>query len=184
MSAALDHPPPATLAEFLDWEQFQECRYEWDGVQPVAVVGGTFGHSELASRFYDILRAHLRGGPCTVVRTNVKVMTQHGTRIHYPDAVVTCTPMRGSDTVVPAPVLILEVLSETTAAIDRGTKRAEYGALPSLAHYAMLVQDAPIAVICDRAGNFEERQEREAIDLQELGLTIPLAALYQGLLAG
>lgn len=182
MSAALDHPPPATLAEFLDWEQFQQCRYEWDGVQPVAMVGGTFGHSELASRFYDILRAQLRGGHCTVVRTDVKVMTERGTRIRYPDAVVTCTPMRVSDTVMPAPVLILEVLSETTAATDRGTKRAEYGALPSLVRYVMLVQDAPIAVICDRAGNFEERQERDVIALPEFGLTIPLAALYEGLL--
>lgn len=182
MSAALDHLPPGTLAEFLDWEQFQECRYEWDGVQPVAMVGGTLGHSELALRVYDVLREALRGTACKVYRSDVRVMTERGTRIRYPDLVVTCSQTRATDLAVPAPVLILEVLSETTAATDRGTKRAEYGALPSLARYLMLVQDAPIAVICDRAGNFEERQERAVIDLPEFGLTIPLAALYEGLL--
>ena len=75
MSAALDHLPPGTLAEFLDWEQFQECRYEWDGVQPVAMVGGTLGHSELASRVYDVLREALRGTACKVYRSDVRVMT-------------------------------------------------------------------------------------------------------------
>ena len=65
MSAALQPRPPATLAEFLDWERSQAVRYEWDGVQPVAMVGGSFAHTEVASRLYDALRPALRGGPCT-----------------------------------------------------------------------------------------------------------------------
>jgi len=50
MRAALKRLPPTTLAAFLDWERRQELRYEGDGVQPIAMVGGTLGHSLPASR--------------------------------------------------------------------------------------------------------------------------------------
>lgn len=169
------------MAEFLDWERSQPLRYEWDGVQPVAMVGGTFAHSEIASRIYDPLRAHLRGGPCTVVRADVRVLTERGSRVRYPDLVVTCSPIRPGDSAVPDPVLIVEVLSETTAAVDRGAKRAEYAALPSLARYIMLAQDEAVALVCERAGGFDERVERVALDLPEFGLSVPVAPLFDGL---
>lgn len=182
MSAALAFMPPRTLEEFLDWELHQDARFEWDGTQPIAMTGGSFAHTELASRVYDALRAALRNGPCTVIRTDLRVLTARGTRARYPDLVVTCSRIRADDQSVPDPVLILEVLSESTAGTDRGVKRAEYAALPSLARYVMLAQDAAIAVICDSAGGFEERQEHVALDMPEFGLRLPLADLYAGLL--
>lgn len=181
MSAALEPRPPATLTEFLDWERHQSIRYEWDGVQPVAMVGDSFAHTEIASRLSDLLRAALRGGPCTVVRADLKVLTERGTRARYPDLVVTCAPIRPGDSAVPEPLLIVEVLSETTAAADRGAKRAEYAALPSVARYVMLAQDESLALVCDRAGGFEERAARGFLDLPEFGLSVPLAPLYDGL---
>jgi Uma2 family endonuclease len=181
MSAALQTRPPTILAEFLDWERHQPVRYEWDGVQPVAMVGGSFAHTELASRLYDALRPALRGGPCTVVRADLKVLTERGTRARYPDLVVTCAPIRPNDAEVPEPLLVVEVLSETTAAADRGAKRAEYAALPSLRRYVMLAQDEPVALVCERAHGFEEHAVRDVLELPELGLSVPLAPLYDGL---
>jgi Uma2 family endonuclease len=181
MSAMLQMPPPVTLPEFLDWERHQAVRYEWDGVQPVAMVGGSFAHTELATRLSDRLRAALRGGPCTVVRADLKVLTERGSRARYPDLAVTCAPIRPSDAELPEPLLIVEVLSETTAAADRGAKRAEYAALPSLRRYVMLAQDQRLALVCDRDGGFEERAIRDALHLPELGLSVPLAELYEGL---
>ena len=160
MSAALEPRPPATLTEFLDWERHQSIRYEWDGVQPVAMVGDSFAHTEIASRLSDLLRAALRGGPCTVVRADLKVLTERGTRARYPDLVVTSAPICPGDSAVPEPLLIVEVLSETTAAADRGAKRAEYAALPSVARYVMLAQDESLALVCDRAGGFEDCERR------------------------
>lgn len=181
MGAALQPRPPATLTEFLAWEGFQPVRYEWDGVQPVAMVGGSFAHTEIATRLSDLLRATLRSGPCTVVRADLKVLTERDTRARYPDLVVTCAPLRAGDTAVPEPLLVFEVLSDTTAAADRGAKRAEYAALPSVMRYVMLAQDAPLALFCDRDGGFEERPVRGLLDLPELGLSVPLAPLYEGL---
>lgn len=181
MSAALALAPPFTLQDFLDWEPRQEWHYEWDGVQPVAMVGGTARHSELASRVNDVLRAAMRGGPCRVFRSDMRVLTERNSRIRYPDLVVTCSPVPPDDQAVPDPVLIIEVLSETTAAADRGIKRIEYAALPSLTRYVMLAYDAPIAVVCDRADGFRERQEASVLHLPEFGVSLSLAELYAGL---
>lgn len=182
MSAALAFAPPMTLQEFLDWEPRQDCHFEWDGIQPVAMVGGTYVHTELASRVNDVLRAALRGTSCRVIRADMRVMTADSSRVRYPDLVVTCSPLGPMDRAVPEPVFILEVLSDTTTATDRGIKRQEYAALPSLQRYVMLVQDAPLALVCERAADFEERQERAALDFPEFGLRLPLAQLYDGLL--
>jgi hypothetical protein len=75
----------------------------------------------------------------------------------------------------------VEVLSKTNAAADRGAKRAEYAALPSLARYIMLAQDEELALVCDRADGFEERAVRAVLKLPELALSVPLAPLYEGL---
>lgn len=182
MSAALQPRPPTTLAEFVAWEGRQSTRYEWDGVQPIAMVGGSFAHTELASRFYDLLRAALRGTGCTVVRADLKVLTARGTRARYPDVAVTCTVIRPADTEIPEPVLLVEVLSETTAVADRGVKRAEYAVLPSLRRYIMLAQDQPVALVCERTTGFEEREVRGALELPEFDLSVSLAQLYEGLL--
>lgn len=183
MSAALDMTPPATLEEFLDWERFQDLRYEWDGVQPIAMTGGTLRHEEMGNRLYDALRARLRGGPCSVFRTNAAVATASGTRRRYPDLIVTCSPFQGSDRAVPEPVLIIEILSDSTTALDRGIKRAEYMALPSLQRYVMLVQDEPLALVCARDDDFRERRVRDAVHLPGFDLSMPLAELHGGLSA-
>jgi len=72
MSAALKDRPPRTLEDFLVWERRQPLRFEWDGVQPVAMTGGTYAHSEIATRLAERLRSVLgEGHRCTVVRGDV-----------------------------------------------------------------------------------------------------------------
>lgn len=159
-------------------------RHEWDGVQPVATAGGRFAHTDLATRLSDILRPALRGRG-TVVRADLKVLTGRGSRVRYPDRVVTWSPIRPQDQAVPDPVLIAEVLSEITSAVDRGIKRAECAALPLLRGYLMLAQDRAAALVCDRADSFAERLvTAEAADdfaLPGLDIRISLHALYHGL---
>ncbi|WP_426956359.1 Uma2 family endonuclease [Muricoccus radiodurans] len=181
MSAALDMTPPDTLESFLGWERFQDLRYEWDGVQPVAMTDGTLRHARLANRVYDALTAPLRGSPCEVFRSDMRVMTARGTRVRYPDLVVSRTPLRGDERDLPDPVLIVEVMSGSTTAMDRGIKRAEYADHLSLRRDVMLVQDEPLALVCARDDGFAERRVRDALDLPEFGLSIPLAALHDGL---
>ncbi len=182
MSAALRLDFPRTTEEFLAWERRQELRYEWDGVQPIAMVGGTLAHSLLASRLADALRPGLRPG-CTVFRADAKVLTAAGSRARYPDLVVTCSPFRPGELAVPAPILIVEVLSESTSATDLGIKRQEYAALPSLQRYVILSNEERAAFVFARARDFAAEEVRDVLHLAEFEVSVPLAALYEGLLA-
>jgi Uma2 family endonuclease len=112
----------------------------------------------------------------------VKIFTAGRSRVRYPDLVVTCARLRMDDREIPEPRLIVEVLSESSTAIDRGVKRAEYAALPSVRTYIMLPQDLPAALVCDRAGGFEETLVSGTLVLDDLGVTVDLAELYQGIM--
>lgn len=104
---------PWSIAEFLVWEERQGLRYEFDGIQPVAMVGGTAAHNIIVQNLSAPLRERLRGTSCRAFTETVKV--EVAGRIRYPDLVVTCTPVAANATVIPAPVVIFEVLSDSTA---------------------------------------------------------------------
>ena len=66
---------PMTFDQFLLWEDRQELRYEYDGVQPRAMTGGTIGHDIITFNLRLALRQNLAGGPCQVLGPNVMVRT-------------------------------------------------------------------------------------------------------------
>src|SRR4051794_18227016 len=105
-----------TVSEFLDWEARQETKHEFDGVRPVAMTGGTIGHSVVTGNLITALNNRLRGHRCRAVGPDVKV--QIGNSIRYPDALVFCGPIAPEELTVPEPVVIFEVLSPTTARED------------------------------------------------------------------
>jgi Uma2 family endonuclease len=182
MSAALKYPAPTSLEEFLAWERHQEIRYEWDGVQPIAMVGGTLRHSLIASQLESLLRAGLKGRPCTVFRSDAHIATAQRSRIRYPDVTVTCAPIPLDARAIPEPMILFEVLSESTEATDLGIKRAEYAALPWVQRYVVLSSDEALAFVFARGNAFRPEEVRDELRMPELDLSIPLGAVYEGLL--
>ncbi len=181
MDALLDRP--MTLEAFLEWERRQDLRYEFDGVGPVAMNGGTLIHSRIASRAFRVLEAKLEGTPCVVFGTSVKVVVSG--RVRYPDVVVTRSGFEPSSDIVPNPVLVIEVLSPSTADIDRVDKSAEYGATASIQHYVILEQTHRGATIFSRSGlEWIENVVAGAgvLALTALGTHVTLADIYDGLL--
>ena len=107
---------PLTLEEFLDWERTQPARYEFDGIQPIAMTGGSVAHARLVRRLVAALGAALPLGS-EAFGGDPKVLTTG--RARYPDATVVCGPLdTAGDTV--EPVLVVEVPSPSTALTDRG----------------------------------------------------------------
>ena len=100
---------PMTLAEFLEWEEGQPLRYEFDGVGPVAMVGGSVRHAQIQRNLAFALTARLRGKPCQFLGSDLKIQTEED-HARYPDGIVICSPLTGSETIVDAPVVIFEVL--------------------------------------------------------------------------
>ena len=116
---------PMTSEEYLVWEERQEFKWEFDGLQPVAMNGGTWAHSTIQANIIWALKSRLRGKPCQPCGSDMRVPTMQG-RYRYPDALVTCTPQPPETRDVTDPVVLFEVLSDSEAEADRTVKLNEY----------------------------------------------------------
>lgn len=88
---SVTRPQPWTQAAFFAWAEAQEVRYEFDGIAPVAMTGGTAGHSLIHGNIVEALRRRLRP-PCRVFGPDAGLATV-GDAIRYPDVVITCVPV-------------------------------------------------------------------------------------------
>lgn len=136
--------------EFLAWERAQELSFEFDGRQPIPTGGGTLGHSAIALNVLTALNERL-ARPCRAFKGDVTVVVED--RVRYPDGVVSCSAVRMSDDIVPDAVLIVEVLSASSAIVDTTIKADEYCAIPSLRYDLMVEQDRIEATLLSRDGD-------------------------------
>jgi len=173
-------PKPMTREQFLAWEVRQELRYEFDGFQPVAMIGETAAHSAIKSNLAIVIGGRLRGAPCQFYGSDLKIETARGFR--YADGFVVCNPVAPRATVVRDPVVIFEVLGDSTGGIDIITKNHEYAAIPSVRRYVVLAQD-------EMAGTLFERIENDwvghllnadsVLRMPEIGIEAALTELYE-----
>jgi Uma2 family endonuclease len=173
---------PMSLVEFLAWEQRQEIRYEFDGFQPVSMVGVTRAHATIQGNLLISLGIRLRGTRCRAFGSDLKI--EAAGSIRYPDAFVARTPGVGNQTVVNDPVVIFEILSQGSALTDRVIKNTEYRQTASILRYVMLEQDSQAATVFAREG---ERWVGSlltgdaVLSMPEIAVEVPLAELYEGL---
>ncbi len=175
-------PAPMTVAEFLAWEETQEVRWEFNGFKPVAMTGVTVAHDVIQANLVSALNARLRGTPCRAHGSNLKI--EVAGRIRYPDAFVSCAPLNLNDTVRRDPVVVFEVLSPSTARVDRVEKMREYWETPSIQRYILVEQDAVSAMAFARGeGSWSGRVlwPGSVLVLPEIGVELPLDELYEGL---
>ncbi|MEA2737277.1 MAG: hypothetical protein QOH05_584 [Acetobacteraceae bacterium] len=177
MSSALRQP--ITLEQFLDWDERQAARYEFDGWQPVAMTGGTDAHEAIGGTLRALLGEQLRGKPCRVRGPTLKIEAIG--RIRYPDAFVYCTPVSPSETVIRAPVVVFEILSLGTSRTDRIEKLREYQATPSIQRYVILEQDSVAATVFVRGTSAWEAAALtagETLVMPEIDVTLSLNDIY------
>src|SRR5690348_6535847 len=122
-----------TLDEFLAWESGQPERYEFaDGVATM-MTGGSAAHVTIAMNLASELRRSLRGTGCRPFTSDMKVIA-NGT-VRYPDLSVVCRPVGDNEKQITDPVLVIEVVSPSTERVDRGHKKLDYFATPSVRQY-------------------------------------------------
>lgn len=175
-------PQPMTPGEFLAWESRQGLKWEFDGLQPVAMTDGTRAHNVVQTNVLTALSSHLRGTPCRAYSSDLKIQTGPGYR--YPDASVSCTPFPDGDLAVAEPVVIFEVLSTSTSSDDRTIKLSEYQSLPSVRRYIMLEQDWVFATVITRTDAGWDHAligQGGTLAMPEIGVEVPMAELYDGL---
>ncbi|TAD80076.1 MAG: Uma2 family endonuclease [Oscillatoriales cyanobacterium] len=171
--------------DYLDLEAQSDIRHEyWDG-QAYAMAGGTDAHNTIAGNLFAELRSHLRGTGCRVFMSDMKVRINQGTKFFYPDLMVTCdSGDRNQKLYKSAPCLIVEVLSDSTEAFDRGRKFAAYRQLDRLQEYVLISAHQPQVDLFRRSETGQwVLQSDEGIDaalvLETVGYRIGFDRLYE-----
>ena len=148
------------------------------------MVGSSLNHNRIAGNLYAALRRRLRGGSCTPFMSDAGIATGRD-HVRYPDVLVTCAHFDGRDKLAPEPVLVCEVVSESTARVDRVAKLREYHAIASIRRTVLLEQTAVAINVFFRDGDHAWSAiplgEGDTMALPELGIEIPLAEIYEGL---
>lgn len=181
MNVAL-RPRTMTEAEFLAWVEPLERRYEFDGTGPVAMVGSTEAHGVIQANLLRVIGNALVGTSCRALGSDN--FTRVSGSLRLPDVVVICRGVQSRSRVIADPVAVFEILSESTAHIDRFAKAREYWDTPSIQHYVMVEQDQMGAVVLSRGAETWSRvavDGKGIIDLPGIGVSLSLADVYDGL---
>lgn len=181
--------PRLTEEQYLRIERAADYKSEFVGGEMFAMPGGTPRHSMLGGNAFAELRAQLRGKRCRVLTSDMRLRTPAGSQ-HYPDVSVACGPVQlhpGSNDIMTNPVLLLEVLSPTTASYDRGAKFEMYKLIPTLSDYIILHQDSIFAEhYCKGSdgvwASLEYRGENARIPLTSIECELHLGSVYDGVM--
>jgi Uma2 family endonuclease len=175
--------------EYLERERPAETKSEYFLGEIVAIAGGTLQHSMITANLARAIGNRLQGKPCGVFSSDARVSVQWGSLITDPDVTVLCGAPQYTDDkrdTLLNPILLVEVLSPSTRAYDRGEKSRLFRMMPSLAEY-LLVDQTPVDVEQYRrlpSGNWElttVRSIEAVLTLHSLGCEIPVVEIYQNL---
>jgi Uma2 family endonuclease len=160
----------------------------WEGTI-LDMSGGSPRHSAICANIIGILAAQLRGEPCRVFDSNLRVRSLPGNRATYADVTVVCgelelDPADKTRQTVLNPALVFEVLSPTTQGDDRGPKLDCYKLIAGLRAVVLVAQDAVAMTVHERRadGSWTESNHHEgAVALAPISCTLPLAEVYEQL---
>ena len=186
MIAAKDNAPHLTPEEYFTWEEQQLEKHELIDGQVYAMSGGSKNHSLLAAKFITLFTSHLEGSGCDTATSDLRVNIVGTNNYTYPDVSVTCDDRDKTTTqYITYPCLIVEVLSKTTEAYDRGGKFRMYQNNSVLKDY-LLVSSTAIEIDLyhkNDAGQWMiiNYGEGDTIELKSINLNFPIEQVYRGL---
>lgn len=170
---------------YLIWEAEQEERHEYHLGEVFAMVGARIPHNTVAGNIFAALKSGLRGTPCRTHIDRTKVRIEAADAALYPDVVVSCDARdRGpEDRFLSHPVLVVEVLSEATAAYDRGPKFALYRKLESLREYVLVDIDLrrveAFRLGADGHWVLHDFTGAASVEFASIGQDLPMTVLFE-----
>ncbi len=169
-----------SVAEYLEGEKHSEVKREYVAGRLYAMVGASSTHNLIAGNLHAVLHQHLRGKPCQVFISGMKLRIDDS--FYYPDIMVACDPNDRDDFYRERPVLVVEVLSPATTQRDHLDKRVAYQSIPDLKEYVLVSQDLMTVKIyrrTDTGWELETRSEHQRVRLVSVDLEIPIEAIYE-----
>jgi Uma2 family endonuclease len=191
MIVAKDNPPHLTPEEYFAWEEQQLEKHELiDGrvysMGIDAMSGGSKNHSLLAAKLITLFSNHLEESSCETATSDLRIKIVDTNNYTYPDASVTCDDRDKTTTqYITYPCLIVEVLSKSTEAYDRGNKFRLYRHNPKLIDY-LLVSSTSIEIDLyhkTESGDWMiiNYQAGDTIELKSINLSFAIEQIYRGL---
>ncbi len=177
-----------SIQDYLEGELHSEIKHEYLGGIVHAMPGGTVAHSRVGGNCFGSLFSSLKGKSCRPFNSDMalKVILPSQIRFYYPDLQIVCESKDDDDQFQDKPVVIIEVLSESTRRIDLGEKRDTYLAIPTLEVLIIIDPDQVFVRLDRRVENNGFLQETfneldQVIDLPEVDASLPLADIYDGI---
>ena len=175
-----------TIPEYLAFERQVETRNEYLDGEVFAMTGASRAHNLIAGNLFGEIRGQLKGRRCEVYQESMRVRTPAGL-FTYLHVVAVCGEPRFDDSQLDTllnPTLVVEVLSASTAAYDRGAKAAQYRSIPSLLEHVLVAQDQIRIERWTRQGDDEWRREDldgldQLLELSSIGCRLLVADVYE-----
>ncbi len=186
MIAAKEGSPLLTPDEYFAWEEKQVEKHEYIDSQVYAMGGCSVNHGRIAIRLTALLDVHLARTSCITGNSDIKINIIGTSNYTYPDASVTCDDRdKSTPNYFTYPCLIVEVLSNSTEAYDRGDKFSLYRHNPVLQDY-LLVSSTRIEMDLYHKKDTGEwiilnYQAGDTIELKSINLSFPIEQVYRDL---
>lgn len=178
-----------SYADYLTFERSAPIKHEYVAGMVLAMAGGSPEHARLAGRLARFIGVAIDGRPCDVFSSDLRVRIPETNRSTYPDLTVVCgrrqTAADDDDAIV-NPTILVEVLSDSTEADDRGEKFAHYRRLASLQEYVLVAQKAQRIEVYRREGDrwvLTEHGPGTMVELPSIDARIPVDEIYRDPLA-
>lgn len=176
-----------TEEEYLREEERATVRHEYVDGYVFAMTGSTEAHNVICGNIFSFLHGLMIGGPCRAFMNDMKVHAKLSRSYYYPDIMVTCEPFDPNSVFKSTPVLLVEILSPSTSAIDRREKLIAYRKIESLKEYLIVHQDQQKVEIHRRADNsiwetfvLTASDDLVIESLPERKVLLPFSVIYQG----
>ncbi len=175
-----------TYVEYLALERDTGAKHEWCAGQVFAMAGGTPEHARLAARVSAALVVAAERRGCEAFSSDLKVRVVATGLATYPDGAVVCGPLerdKEDPNAVVNPLLVVEVLSQSTEAYDRGDKLWHYQQIPSLRAVLLVSQDSRRLELVQRGSEGDTwsrtvAEEEGAVLVESIGLSVGVAQIY------
>ncbi|MEG4418860.1 Uma2 family endonuclease [Microcoleus sp. LAD1_D5] len=171
--------------EYLEGERVSPIKHEYRRGHVYAMTGAKKPHIIIGSNLVRLLGNHLLNTPCLVLSSDIKVRLEEANCYYYPDVAVTCDERDSSTTedFILYPSLVVEVLSPSTAAFDRGDKFADHQTSPSLQEYVLITQ-SEIKIECFRlneSGNWVSQTygQGDRVEFVSANFSCAISEIYQ-----
>ncbi|HET7626389.1 MAG TPA: Uma2 family endonuclease [Verrucomicrobiae bacterium] len=177
--------PALSVEEYLAGELHSRDRHEYLGGTVYAMAGTSGEHNLISLNLAFGLRTHLRGKPCQVFMSDVKLRLRISEEdvFYYPDVMVACDPSDAERYFKRRPQVLIEVLSPETESIDRREKFLSYIQIETLSEYILVAQNKMEATVFRRSNKWEPEilnRADEVLRIESLNFALPLNLIYEG----